>query len=191
MGVDKALGAAKQTMEECFSREILAALANRLGPLTFVKAEIVDDDDVTRRQHRRKLGVNLDLADATVHRHVDEERDCKTAVAQSGNEGLRLQSARQSAWPWEKSAKLCRPACWSGKDRDPFRSTHNAAENINRWLSSPENPPSSQSSPLEADQHLLAHFLGSNVSRDVTGLRFFQYRVTGVTLPHICSACLI
>ena len=58
------------------------------GLFAFVKADIVENDDVSRRQGRRKLCFDPSLGDAPVHRCIDNPRRNHATRSQTGDEGL-------------------------------------------------------------------------------------------------------
>ena len=56
--------------------------------LAFVAGEIVEDDHVAGLECRRKLGLDVNLEDAPVHRAVDHPGRCQPVMAQGGDKGL-------------------------------------------------------------------------------------------------------
>ena len=56
----------------------------------FVKGDVVEDDDVTRRKRWRQLSFNVDLEDLAVHWGINDPGCGQAVVAQPGNERLCL-----------------------------------------------------------------------------------------------------
>ena len=51
--------------------------------------EVVEDNDITRLERRRQLGLDIDLEGLPVHGAVDDPRRGQAVAAQGGDEGLR------------------------------------------------------------------------------------------------------
>jgi hypothetical protein len=68
-----------------------ASLADGLfGSGTFVRGQVVQNDDVALLQCRGELGAHVGLEDRAVHRGVDDPRRSQRSAAQSCDEGLGL-----------------------------------------------------------------------------------------------------
>src|SRR5262245_17599128 len=58
--------------------------------------EVVEDDDLTRLQSGRELGLDVEVEGAPVHRAIDQPRCRQAARAQGRDEGLALPVAERS-----------------------------------------------------------------------------------------------
>lgn len=55
-----------------------------------MSGEIVEDDDIARRQRRGELDLDIDLQDAPLHRPVDDEGSGQPITPEPGAKGLCL-----------------------------------------------------------------------------------------------------
>lgn len=62
----------------------------------FVNGEIVEDDDIARRERRGELGLDPEIEECPVKRLVDDPGRCQFVAAQAGDECLRSPMAEGS-----------------------------------------------------------------------------------------------
>lgn len=60
------------------------------GSRALVEGDVVENDDIARRQFGNELGFDVSLEDGGVHRRIDDPRRDEAMTAQTGDEGLCL-----------------------------------------------------------------------------------------------------
>lgn len=65
------------------------------GSRALVEGDVVEDDDIARRQFGNELGLDVSLKDGGVHRRIDDPWRDEAMTAQASDEGLCLPAAER------------------------------------------------------------------------------------------------
>jgi hypothetical protein len=143
--------------------EAAAALAQRrLRPRALVDGEVVEDHDVTARERRRQLGLDVGVEALPVDRALDHPRGGQPIGAQGGDEGLGAPPGEGGAGLEPRTAAgAAAPARHLGVDRGLIEEDEAAGHVPHAWLTplDPEPAPAGDVGARELRGHQLFFYM--------------------------------